>query len=159
MKTLNTFRNKLLIGLLFLSSGFLFSQQFSINLNLLPPYSPFYRDYIGYTTNSTKSIVTLTYINPTNNVPAKVYLTASLRKDDGSISMEVKDDFRPGTPIALLPNIPTTLTGTQLRNIFGNGTSNDLVMTGISTGDIITNQAMPEGTYNLCIKLKKRPSM
>ena len=47
MKTLNTFRNKLLIGLLFLSSGFLFSQQFSINLNLLPPYSPFYRDYIG----------------------------------------------------------------------------------------------------------------
>ncbi|HRZ96881.1 MAG TPA: hypothetical protein P5084_04950, partial [Paludibacter sp.] len=153
MKNLQFLRKYLIIILSFIGASSLFSQ-FSVNLNLLPPYSPFYRDYIGYTTNNTKTIVTLTYMNPTSNAPVRVFLSASLRKDDNSITAQLKENYRPGIPIILLPNIPQTLTGAQLRNIFGNGTTNDLEMTGITTQDVVTNQAMPEGTYNICIKLK-----
>jgi len=121
--------------------------QVTINLNVLPPYSPFYRDYAGYTNN--KTIITLF-----SSRNMQVCLFGSIHKDDNSISVQVKDTYRPTMPINLIANMPQTLTGTQLRNIFGNGSGNDLSLTGITTKDIIMNQALPEGNYTICIQVK-----
>jgi len=121
--------------------------QVTINLNVLPPYSPFYRDYAGYTNN--KTIITLL---SSRNV--QVCLSGSIRKDDNSISVQLKDTYRPAFPINLVANMPQTLTGAQLRNVFGNGSGNDLQLTGITTRDIVMNQALPEGNYTICMQVK-----
>jgi hypothetical protein len=84
----------------------------------------------------------------------QVCLSGSIRKDDNSISVQVKDTYRPTIPINLIANMPQTLTGTQLRNIFGNGSGNDLSLTGITSKDIVMNQALPEGNYTICIQVK-----
>ncbi len=127
--------------------------QVNVTLNVLPPYSPYFRDYLGYATNN-KTLITLLYTNPAANVPLKVFITATIRKDDNSISAEVKDTYRPALPIDLLPNIPKTLTGTQLQTIFGNSTASDLILKGLTMSDVITNQAMPEGNYSLCVRVR-----
>lgn len=145
------FKIRMVAILLFLTATL--SAQVNITLNVLPPYSPYFRDYLGYATNN-KTLITLLYTNPSANVPIKVFLTASIRKDDQTISAEVKDTYKPALPIDLLPNIPKTLTGTQLQTIFGNGTANDLILKGITMTDVITNQAMPEGNYSLCVKVR-----
>lgn len=129
------------------------SSQISANLNIIPPFSPFYRDYAGYGNN--KAIITLIYTGgATNGNAMNVFIAGSITKDDNSISIAVRDDYRPNIPLALTPNIPKTITGGQLKDVFGNGTTNDLIVTGISKEDIIQNQALPEGTYNICIKVK-----
>lgn len=124
----------------------------TVNLNVLPPYSPFYRDYAGYTNN--KTVITLLYQSFTSGPPIQVFLSGSIRKDDNKISVQLKDTYRPSIPITLTPNLPKTLTGAQLRNIFGNGSSNDLIMNGITAREIMMNQALPEGNYNVCVQVK-----
>ena len=124
----------------------------TLNLNVLPPYSPFYRDYAGY--NGVKTIVTLIYQNMTNGNPLQVFLTGSIRKDDNSIVVQVKDAFHPAIPITLTPNMPQTLTGAQLRTMFGNGSTSDLLLTGITSREIVMNQALPEGSYTICVQVK-----
>ncbi len=145
------FKIRMVAMVLFLTASL--SAQVNITLNVLPPYSPYFRDYLGYATN-TKTLITLLYTNPSANVPIKVFLTASIKKDDQTISAEVRDTYKPALPIDLHPNIPKTLTGTQLQTIFGNGTANDLILKGITMTDVITNQAMPEGNYSLCVKVR-----
>ena len=140
------------IILLLIVSTLFASAQVNVNLNIIPPYSPFFRDYMGYLNN--KTVVTLFYTNPAAMVPIQVYLSASIRKDDNSVTVQVKDSYKPNIPITLVPNIPQTLTGTQLRNIFGNGTTNDLILTGMSLNETILNQALKEGNYSICIKVK-----
>src|ERR1035437_4137755 len=121
--------------------------QVTINLNVLPPYSPFYRDYAGYTSN--KMIIT---ILGSRNM--QFYLSGSIRKDDNSISVQLKENYRPAIPINIVANMPQTLTGAQLRNVFGNGGGGDLLLTGITTKDIVMNQALPEGNYTICIQVR-----
>lgn len=127
------------------------AQQVTVNLNLIPPYSPFYRDYTSSVNN--KVLVTLLYTNAVSGTPLQVFLSGSIRKDDNSILLALKDGYHPGMPITLVPNVPQTLTGAQLRNMFGNGTTNDLVINGITTQEVITNQALPEGGYQFCAKV------
>lgn len=129
------------------------SSQVTVNLNIIPPFSPYYRDYAGYGNN--KAIITLLAAGrATAGGNTNVFLSGSITKDDGSISIAVRDEYRPNLPITLIPNIPKTITGGQLRDVFGNGTSNDLVVTGITKEEIIQNQALPEGTYNICVKVR-----
>ncbi len=128
------------------------AQSVNVNLNVLPPYSPYFKDYAGF--GGSKVIVTLTYSNPASGAPADVFLTASITKDDGSVSISVKDSYRPSMPIQLMSNVPRTLTGAQLREIFAGGSTGDLNFTGISKESVLTDQALPEGTYNVCVKVR-----
>ncbi len=126
--------------------------QITANLNIFPPYSPYYRDYTGYLNN--KTVVSLINNNAVSGTPAQVYILGSIRKDDNSITIRLKDSYKPTIPITLVPNMPKTLTGAQLRDIFGNGSASDITFTGITMKDVITNQALPEGNYSVCIQIK-----
>ena len=145
--------NRITTVILFLLMVQIVSSQVTTNLNIIPPFSPYYRDYAGYGSN--KAIITLIYTGgATSGNAMNVFIAGSITKDDNTISISVRDEYRPNIPITLMPNIPKTITGGQLRDIFGNGTTNDLVVSGISKEDIIQNQALPEGTYNICVKVK-----
>ena len=124
--------------------------QVTVSLNVLPPYSPYFKDYAGYGDN--KMIVTLLYSGAIGGAPLNVYLAGNITKDDGSIKVAVKEDFRPSLPITLMPNVPKTLTGATLRDVFGNANPNALSFSGITKDALMLNQAFPEGTYNICVK-------
>ena len=147
MKTIKFKIFRFLAALILISASTSLFAQVTINLNVLPPYSPFFKDYSGLTSNQV--IVTLT---STQNL--KVYMTATIRKDDNSVSIEVKESYRPVTPINLIANIPQTFTGAALRNIYGGSSENDLIISGITYNQIMYNQALPEGNYNFCIQVR-----
>jgi len=147
------YRLTAVILFLFLLFVQIVSAQVTATLNIIPPYSPYYRDYAGYSNNI--AIITLLYAGmATNGNALNVFISGSITKDDGTISIAVSDNYRPNMPITLMPNIPKTITGGQLRDIFGNGTTSDLIVSGITKEDIVQNQALPEGTYNICIKVR-----
>jgi len=147
MKTIYSKISRLIAVVLFITVSAPLHAQVTVNLNVLPPYSPFFRDYSGITSNQV--IVTLT---STQNL--KVYMTASIVKDDNSVSVNVKDNYRPLIPINLVANIPQTFSGAALRNIYGGSSENDLILTGITYNDILYNQALPEGNYSFCIQVR-----
>lgn len=142
--------SRVVTAALFLLFAQLLFSQVTVNLNVLPPYSPYFKDYAGFGDN--KVIVTLHYNGAIGAAPINVYLAGSITKDDGSIKVAVKEDFRPTLPITLMPNVPKTLTGAQLREVFGNASPNALTFTGITKDALMLNQAFPEGNYNFCIK-------
>lgn len=121
--------------------------QVTVNLQVTPPYSPFFRDYQGY--DISKVFVTL--FSATNR---QVYLTGSLTSSNGAIQITANPNFKPSTPVQLLANQLRTLNGTQLNTIFGQSTQNDLVVTGLDMDEIILNQALPEGVYTMCVEAK-----
>ena len=147
----NTYRFCRTIGLLqvLLITQLVFSQV-NVSLNVLPPYSPYFRDYAGYADN--KTVVTLLYSAIPGSAPIQVFLAGSLHRDDGSIRVALKENNRPAIPLTLSPNVPRTLTGASLRDIFGNASANALTLEGITKEALSRNQAFPEGNYTLCIK-------
>ncbi len=124
------------------------AQVVNANLIITPPYSVYFRDYSGYG----KANNMLLSVNSTTN--RKVYLAGSVTKDDNSIVIGVKNGYRPLVPTFITANVPLMLNGLQLRKIFGDGTTDDLNLTGLTANDIGLNQALPEGSYTFCIKVK-----
>ena len=140
-----------LICILMYSAGFVLdvkAQTVTANLLITPPYSVYFRDYAGY--GRTNNML-LSVFSTTNR---RVYLAGSVTKDDNSVIIAVKNGYRPLTPILLTANAPLMLNGLQLRKIYGNGTTGDLNLTGLSANDIGLNQALPEGSYTFCIQVK-----
>ncbi|HEY8690312.1 MAG TPA: hypothetical protein VIM07_13835 [Chitinophagaceae bacterium] len=124
------------------------AQTVTANLLITPPYSVYFRDYAGY--GRTNNML-LSLFSTTNR---RVYLAGSVTKDDNSVIISVKNAYRPLAPILLTANTPLMLNGLQLRKIYGNGTTDDLNLTGLTANDIGLNQALPEGSYTFCIQVK-----
>src|ERR1035437_6412946 len=124
------------------------AQTVTANLLITPPYSVYFRDYAGY--GRTNNML-LSLFSTTNRL---VYLAGSVTKDDNSVIISVKNAYRPLAPILLTANTPLMLNGLQLRKIYGNGTTDDLNLTGLTANDIGLNQALPEGSYTFCIQVK-----
>jgi|GEM_PF-5448507 len=124
------------------------AQTVTSNLLITPPYSVYFRDYAGY--GRTNNML-LSLFSTTNR---RVYLAGSVTKDDNSVIISVKNAYRPLSPILLSANSPLMLNGLQLRKIYGNGTTDDLNLTGLTANDIGLNQALPEGSYTFCIQVK-----
>jgi hypothetical protein len=138
---------KLLVLVAALLLGTQLFSQVTANLIINPPYSPFFRDYAGFSNN--KVLITLISTRQQD-----VYLTASIKKDDNSITIATKPTYRPNVPIKLLANIPATLSGAQLKNLYGSGSTNDLQIVGLTEQEIALNQALPEGNYTICVDVK-----
>ena len=124
------------------------AQVVNANLIITPPYSVYFRDYAGY---GRANNMLLSIFSTTNR---KVFLSGSITKDDNSIVISAKSNYRPLVPIQLTAGNPLMLTGLQLRNIFSDGSTGGLNLTGISAKDIALNQALPEGNYTFCIQVK-----
>jgi len=143
-----------LLALFSVQSSFAQQPVVTVNLNILQPYSPFYRDYAGFSRDYAGLNMNNTIVTLISNMQAQVYLTASITSEDNSISIRVKDNYRPNMPVNLTANIPQTLTGLQLKNIYGSGDVNELMLTGLSAREIIYNQTLPEGSYTICMQAR-----
>lgn len=112
-------------------------------LTIQPPYSSVLSDY--------SDLPNKVMINLLNNNPAggnaNVYLQAEWMYLPEKFT--IKTNYKPASPIVLLPLSMKTLTPFEVKNIFSPG---HLVFDGITKQEVMSN-GLPEGTYRVCIKV------
>ncbi len=131
------------ITLLF-SGQAVFAQSFplSIQVQIAPPYPTHVSDFTG-----TEGSVFVTVNNPTQHT-YRIFLTGTLRNVDRGITISTDPSAPPGECIDITPGLHS-FTGTDLSELFD---PDRLVYTGTSIDIIRGDQALPEGTYTLCLR-------
>ncbi|MCC7297801.1 MAG: hypothetical protein IT244_05660, partial [Bacteroidia bacterium] len=114
--------------------------QVTVNVVLIPPYSPYFSDYLSY---ENKAIIT---IIKSTTFPNSIYLKGSIVGDNG-VSLITKPGYKPGTPIDL-PNVTTVMNGAAIGEYF---TWENTELTGTTPASIIRSNGLPEGNYKVCI--------
>ncbi|GAB4330199.1 MAG: hypothetical protein Kow00127_22440 [Bacteroidales bacterium] len=117
------------------------SGEVTVVVQVYPPFSTHFSDYID---NPNKILVQLI-----NNSAGSldVYLKGSFTGDNG-IEIATEEGYKPSSFITLQPGIPFQLTPSNLGDVFS---SSHLVYTGITEGEIIQMQGLPEGSYQICL--------
>lgn len=138
-------RYLLLCIMLFLSNS-VFSQASSVNINVqvLPPYTPYLSDYIGF-----KDKVVITLTNTTSNSQS-IYLKAKLTSNTGFVAM-TSGDYRPNSPIILNPNATIQLMGNNQILDFFNESNIDVDYGDYTLQNILSDGVLPDGVYTLCV--------
>ncbi len=122
-----------------------FSQSINVNVTVVPPYPIYLENYIN---RGNSVIITLTN---TSAETKQIRLIPSLEGNNG-VSVKVKDNYFPTAPIILNPRQTRTFTYSQLQSFNANLTENDVQIQGVSVSTLAQNEALPEGSYSLCIK-------
>ncbi len=122
-----------------------FSQPINVNVTVIPPYPIYLENYIN---KGNSVIITLTN---TSAETKQIRLIPSLEGNNG-VSIKVKKSYFPTAPIILNPRQTRTFTYNQLQSFNANLTENDVQIQGVSVSTLAQNEALPEGSYSLCIK-------
>jgi uncharacterized GH25 family protein len=137
----------LLLAGIFLISSKAASQssvaQVTVNINILPPYSPYYSDYSG--ANAGKVMLIIRNLTPTQKT---IKLTGQLIGDNG-IKVSTKSTYVPLQPIILQPNETKQLNGTALKDVFDLNTLN---VYGVDKVKLVRTSRLPEGNYDFCVQ-------
>jgi TANFOR domain-containing protein len=131
--------------LLFLTLTQLSAQQINVSVMIQPPYSNKIADYIEQGNN-----IVIRVTNMSQSVQ-QIKLIPSLEGNNG-VSVKVRENFIPTSPIIMAPNETKMFSYNQLRPFNSNLSQNDLILQGISFSVLEGAGVLPEGTYTLCIK-------
>lgn len=122
-----------------------FSQSINVNVTVTPPYPIYLENYIN---RGNSVIITITN---TSSETKQIRLIPSLEGNNG-VLIKVKENYFPTAPIILNPRQTRTFTYNQLQSFNANLTENDVQIQGVSIPTLAQNEALPEGSYSLCIK-------
>ena len=122
-------------------AGLQLQAQVTVNLNLAPPYSPYFSDYLTYENKTTVQL-----IKPATGGPSQVYLGGKIEGDNG-VSVRTKPNWRPLTPIPLNTAI-TQLNGSQIADYFA---FSNVDFIGMTAAEAAQNNGLKEGNYTICI--------
>ncbi|RZK60599.1 MAG: hypothetical protein EOO91_00760 [Pedobacter sp.] len=117
--------------------------QVNINVNILPPYSPYYSDYSG--ANAGKVLL---FVRNLTSTQKRIKLTGELKGNNG-IRISTKSTYVPLQPIILQPNETKQLNGAALRDVFD---LNSLNVYGIDKVKLVQTSRLPEGDYTFCLQ-------
>lgn len=121
--------------------------QVQVVVNVVPPYSTLAKDYLQQGSN-----VMITVING-SSTPQSVRLVASLKGMNNNLLLAVRDNYIPTAPITINPGQSRLFTLDQLRVFNNNITGDDLVLQGFDKNDYQGGGRLPEGLYQLCVKV------
>jgi hypothetical protein len=113
-----------------------------ISLSFLPPYSPYFSDYLVY---ENKTTFVLTNINATNK---KFYLRGTVTGDNG-VTISTKESFKPAQPLEFTGGPTLILKGIDLEEYFKWDNANVL---GTDLAKLAQGDGLPEGNYTICIR-------
>jgi len=116
--------------------------QVSISIRILPPYPTRITDY-----ESKPQQVLITLVNQ-STATQNVQLRASVVGDNG-IRLEVGQNYKSPSAITLTPGQVRNLNGADLVTLFD---YNQLTYTGITKGEFIRGNGLPEGSYQVCMR-------
>jgi|GEM_PF-2124378 len=108
------------------------------------PYPNFLFDYYQAASNSMQVTLQLNDLTVSSR-DVRIKITI----DNGNVELSTKDDFKPLTPITLLPGVPKTLSGSDLFDALN---VNNLNLKGITAAYLNQNAGrLPEGQYTFCV--------
>lgn len=136
-KTLGT-----LLFLLFIAHVSLAQFPLELRVNVARPYPLRLSDYSDFESRI--------FIDVTNNTSStfKIILSGSLTNDERGIKIETDPNNLPTNCIIIEPGV-NQLSGMDLEELFD---PNHLRVSGVSLDQIRGDQALPEGTYTLCLR-------
>jgi len=139
-------RFKFFLLIFFLSAAAVHAQQnpVNVNVNVVPPYSMYLSDYMQ---GSNKVVVTL--VNQSMSETQRFKLQWRLTGNN-DVSASTEQDAMPRQPIVLQPGQSITLSAQELRSRYQSFSRNDIEVEGMDLSSNLSNQTLPEGTYNLC---------
>ena len=134
------------VTLMIVSVNSMLAQSVSVNLNLLPPYSPKLFSYLKY---ENKAIITL--VNNTGSVQ-NIRFTGKLEGDKGVI-IKTRDGYKPSSPVVLNPRQSMVLTSaTGSMDFLADKNNIDVNIDEKLKIGILKDGIIPEGNYTLCIQ-------
>lgn len=129
----------------FLTGTFALAQtQLVVNAQVIPPYSPYISTYVD---NPNKLLLTLTN---TTGQEQRARLWVRIAGDNG-VSGTTSEGYKPQAPIVIPPFQTRVIdfSGNETKSYFD---ASNIVLVGITKTALIQNQALPEGTYTICVK-------
>lgn len=116
----------------------------SSTTTLTYPYPNFLFDYYETASNSMQVTLQLNDLTVSSR-DVRIKITI----DNGTVELSTRDDFKPLTPITLLPGVPKTLSGSDLFDALN---VNNLNLKGITPAYLNQNAGrLPEGQYTFCV--------
>ncbi|MCW5908977.1 MAG: carboxypeptidase-like regulatory domain-containing protein [Chitinophagales bacterium] len=115
-----------------------------VNVQVLPPYSPYLSTYVD---QPNKLVVTLQNLTTqTQNIKLWVRIAG-----DNGVSGTTTQGFKPASPIVLNAGQfkQIDFSSNETRSYFD---ANNVTLTGITKAQLIQNQALPEGNYTICVR-------
>lgn len=141
----NLLKITLLLSIMVLSHfTFSQSQPVTINVAVLPPYTPHISDYME---NPNKVIITM-YLQSSSVDEMDIYLHGSITGESG-INIYTDPNYKPGMPINLQNGIPYTLNADDMSNLYG---MNNVIFEGITQEQVMNQGALPEDYYQICLQ-------
>jgi TANFOR domain-containing protein len=128
-----------------LTVAFSFAQtQLVINAQVIPPYSPYISTYVD---NPNKLVLTITN---TTGQEQRAKLWVRIAGDNG-VSGTTSAGYKPQAPIVIPPFQTKVIdfSSNETKSYFD---AENVVLVGITKAALIQNQALPEGTYTICVK-------
>jgi len=115
-----------------------------VNAQVLPPYSPYISTYVD---QPNKLKLTLINTSPTLQ---RIRLWVRIAGDNG-VSGTTNASFKPAQAIELQPGGVKNIdfSSPETKSYFD---ANNVDLVGITKNQLIQNQALPEGTYTICVK-------
>ncbi len=131
------------LALLACGFGVSAQNQVTVTAMVIPPYSPYISTYVDQPNK-----LLLTLINNTaGDLNAKLWVRIA---GDNGVSATTAPGFTPQQPIVLHPGLnQIDFSSDQTRTYFD---ANHVTLVGITKMQIIQNQAMPEGNYQICVQ-------
>lgn len=128
----------------FIRTFFLMAQihAVEIQVTVMPPYSPYFSDYISYQNH------TLLTLSTTSTFPLQIALDAEVKGDNGIQVMTNPTAVHQMVQLSS-QNSPMVLTGAQLAQIFD---PPSFTYQNITQQEIIQNGTLPEGNYQICVR-------
>lgn len=114
----------------------------NLSVNITPPYSPRFTEYV-----ETPGKIVLIIQNKTNQQKS-IYLQGSIKGDNG-VSLYSDPNVKPATPLVLNPNQVYFANANNLENLFA---VEKYKMVNITLTELVTKNGLPEGNYDVCVR-------
>src|SRR5690554_5016300 len=129
-----------------LFSNLMAQQPLQVSVMLMPPYPNYVDEMINM---GDEAIITVQNTDFQNGYEFKLGLSID---GNNGVSMHTRADALPLQPIDIGPGETLIMSGTELSVIYNNYSENDIEYSGITIEQIINDQSLPDGVYNICVR-------
>lgn len=130
------------------------NQPVTVSTQVIPPYSPYFSDYIGQNggfNSQYTDIIMVTLQNNDFNNSYQVKLKTEI-SNTNNVTVTQSPSFMPSQPIHLAPGELRLVNLSELATYNGNINANHFNFSGISYNQVAQTGVLPEGIYQICMQ-------
>jgi TANFOR domain-containing protein len=126
----------------------------NLTVQVIPPYSPYFSDYIGAEggfNSEYSDLITITVQNNDLNSSYQIKLIPEI-KSNNDVSVSLPMNFVPARPINIGPGEVRVFNLSDLKAFNSNLSKNQINFSGISYRELAQTGVLPEGNYQVCVQ-------